>query len=244
MKPLAVIIADDHAVLRAGLRLLIDGEADLKVAAEAADGPEALRKARTLKPDVVVLDLTMPRTDPLATIRELVRVPTRVVVLTMHDDPAYVEAALSAGADGYVAKLAADLELLAAIRAVSRGRQFVDARSARARPRRATAGARRPLSHRETQVVRLVGHGLTNREIAERLGIGTKSVETFRARACEKVGLRSRADLMRFVLDMGWVRPDASELDSRSGGGGRDASRSARRPRPRRAARRAPRRSL
>ena len=205
MKPVRVVLADDHTVLRAGLRLLLDGQEDMTVVAEAADGPETVRKARQVRPDVVVLDLTMPRTDPVATIRQLSRLGVRTVVLTMHDDRAYVEAALAAGARAYVVKKAADVELLAAIRAVNRGSRFL-ASSGRVMDRRRRAAARvRGLSAREEQVLRLIGYGFTNREIAARLRLSTKTVETFRARVCEKLSLRSRADLVRYALRMGLV---------------------------------------
>jgi DNA-binding NarL/FixJ family response regulator len=208
VKPLQVLLADDHAILRGGLRLLINAEQDMAVVEEAADGPEAVRKARQARPDVVVLDLTMPRTEPLATIRQLSRLGTRVVVLTMHDDPAYVDSALAAGAGGYVVKKAADTELLAAIRAVSRGRRFLDAGGRLGRARSPETGRMRRLSEREEQVLRLIGYGFTNREIAGRLRVGVKTVETFRARVCEKLGLRSRADLVRYALRMGLVAPE------------------------------------
>jgi len=203
MKRVRVLLADDHAVLRAGLRLLVDAQPDLAVVAEAADGAEAVAKARRARPDIVVLDLTMPHTDPAATIRQLVRLGVRTVVLTMHDDPAYVSAALAAGADGYVVKKAADVELLAAIRAVSRGCRFLDATAERASGARSRVA--RPLSEREEQVMRLVAHGFTNREAAGRLGVSVKTVETFRARVCEKLGLRSRADLVAYAMGMGLV---------------------------------------
>jgi len=206
MKPVEVLLADDHAVLRAGLRLLVDAEPDLTVVAEAADGPEAVAKARRFHPDIVVLDLSMPRTDPASTIRQLSRLGARTVVLTMHDDPAYVSTALAAGADGYVVKKAADVELLAAIRAVSRGCRFLDAGAGRAKSsRRPPASPPGRLSAREAQVLHLVAHGFTNREAAERLGLSVKTIETFRARVCEKLGLRSRADLVGYALRVGLI---------------------------------------
>jgi DNA-binding NarL/FixJ family response regulator len=171
----------------------------MRVVEEAADGAETARKARQARPDVVVLDLTMPRTRPVETIRHLRHLGARVVVLTMHDDPAYVESALAAGADGYVVKKAADVELLAAVRAVARGRRFIDVGWHRLR-RGAQA---RPLSAREEAVVRLIGYGHTNREIAEKLHVSVKTIETFRARACAKLGLDSRAELVRYALQMG-----------------------------------------
>jgi two-component system, NarL family, response regulator NreC len=205
-KAVKVLIADDHAILRAGLRLLIDSQPDMAVAAEAADGAEALAAARRDRPDIMVFDLSMPRTDAAATIRQLTRLGIRTVVLTMHDDRAYVDAALAAGAQGYVVKKAADVELLAAIRAVSRGARFLDAGTERSR-RRKPAGASLvpPLSGREQLVVRYLGLGFTNREIAAKLGLSVKTVETFRARACAKLGLRSRADLVRYAMGMGLV---------------------------------------
>jgi two-component system, NarL family, response regulator NreC len=204
MTPLRVVLADDHAVLRAGLRLLLEGQQDMTVVAEAADGPETVRKVRQIRPDVVVLDLTMPRTDPVATIRQLSRLGVRTVVLTMHDDRAYVEAALAAGAHAYVVKRAADVELLAAIRAVNRGSRFL-AGASRAKNGRRHARPLRGLSVREEQVLRLIGYGFTNREIAARLVLSTKTVETFRARVCAKLSLRSRAELVRYALAMGLV---------------------------------------
>lgn len=209
MKPVQVLLADDHAVLRGGLRLLVNAESDMVVVAEAADGPEAVRKTRQASPDVVVLDLTMPRTDPLATIRQLLRLGARVVVLTMHDDPAYVDSALVAGAHGYVVKKAADTELLAAIRAVSRGRRFLDTSHGRlARGRASKSGRIGRLSEREEEVLRLIGYGFTNRETAARLQVSIKTVETFRARVCAKLGLSSRAELVQYALRMGLLAAD------------------------------------
>lgn len=204
-----MVLADDMAIVRAGLRLLVDSQPDLAVVAEAADGPEALREAERERPDVVVLDLTMPRTDAMATIRQLARLGLRTVVLTMHDDAAYIGAALAAGADGYVVKKAADVDLLAAIRAVSRGGRFLDAGSARARRRASYPSPRtKRLSAREDQVLRLVAHGFTNREAAARLRLSVKTIETFRARVCIKVGVRTRAELFRYASRVGLTADD------------------------------------
>jgi len=211
---LKVLVADDHAVLRSGLRLLINGQPDMEVVAEAADGRQTVRRAAESRPDVVLFDLTMPRTNALETIRHVARArpKARVVVLTMHDHPAYVESALAAGAAGYVVKRVADTELLAAIRAVSRGRRAVDAALAgvpraaapvpggRARPR-----ARPLLSRRETQVLRYLALGFSNRQIGVRLKLSVKTVETFRARLSRKLGLRGRSALVRYALRTGLV---------------------------------------
>jgi two-component system response regulator NreC len=212
-----VLVADDHAVLRAGLRLLIDSQPDMIVVGEASDGPEAVGKTRDARPEVVVLDLVMPRTRPSAIIPQITRLGAHVVVLTMHDDRGYVDAALAAGAQGYVIKKAADTELLAAIRAVSRGRQFVDVRSRGPGPR--PGGRRRTgLSPREEGVVRLIGYGHTNREIATSLGVSVKTVETFRARAYQKLGLETRSEMVRYALQMHLVDPQdlAPETSRRS----------------------------
>jgi two-component system response regulator NreC len=212
-----VLLADDHAILRAGLAMLINSQPDMQVVGEAADGPECVKRTAAVRPDVVVFDLTMPHTDVGKTIRELAgaKNASRVLVLTMHDDPAYVDLALAAGASGFVTKRAADPELLAAIRSVHSGRSFVDpAVERRSSPARGegSAGQRRTrkglLSKREAEVLKLLGAGHTNRAIAERLKLSVKTVETYRARLCEKLGLHDRAELVRYALQTGIVSAD------------------------------------
>jgi len=213
-----VLVADDHAVLRSGLKLLINGQPDMEVVGEASEGREAVRKTADTRPDVVLLDLTMPRTNAMDTIRHVARArpKAKVVVLTMHEHPAYVESAVAAGAAGYVVKRAADTELLSAIRAVIHGRQFVDtaATAPGAAPEEpagghAARGARsrsRPLlSPRESQVLRALAQGNSNRQIAARLKLSVKTVETFRARLSKKLALRGRAALVRYALRTGLV---------------------------------------
>lgn len=208
-----VLVADDHAVLRAGLRLLLNAQPDLVTVGEAGDGLEAMEQAAMLQPDVILLDLTMPRLSGLAVLRELrQRAPeARVLVLTMHADQEYLRQALSQGAAGYVLKQAADQELLAAIRAVARGAVYVDPAMAKglvedlldqARPA-LPADPWETLSAREAEVIRAVAQGYTNQEIADRLGLSVKTVETHRARAMEKLGLTSRAQLVRYALERG-----------------------------------------
>jgi two-component system response regulator NreC len=205
-----VLIADDHAILRSGLRLLIDAEPDLAVVGEAGDFAEAIRLATSLQPDVVTLDLSMPGGSGLASIERLraAAPASRLIVLTMHDDPAYVRSALAVGASGYVAKSAADDALIGAIRSVHRGRLFVDVPSIVGGdvPGPAKTGAETPLerlSAREREVLGLLALGHTNRAIAEQLGLSTKTVESYRARILEKLGLETRADLTRVALDLG-----------------------------------------
>jgi len=217
MSKIRVLIADDHAVLRAGLKLLIGAESDMEVVGEAADGFEVVRRAQTTSPDVVLLDLSMPGGRGTQTIEDLVRrapttaSPPRVLVLTMHDDQASMQAALLAGASGYIVKKAADVELLTAIRAVHQGRTFVDLTRPGEEPlsRRSPAGGTaKPLSPREGEVLRLLAQGHSYREAAAQLGVSVKTIETHRKRLADKLGLRSRAELFRFAVEVGLLEPE------------------------------------
>ena len=210
---LRILVADDHAVFRSGLRLLLNGQPDMEVVAEAGDGRDAIRKTSEAKPDVVLFDLTMPRTHAMDTIRHVARARPRpkVVVLTMHEHPAYVLSAVAAGAAGYVLKRAADTELLSTIRAAGRaGRGAVlplnVPLAAAEERRRARAGRGRALlSPREEQVLRFLAQGYSNRQIAGRLKLSVKTVETFRSRVSKKLHLRGRAALVRYALRTGLV---------------------------------------
>jgi len=216
MSRIRVLIADDHAVLRAGLKLLIGAESDMEVVGEAADGAEVVRSVQTTSPDVVLLDLSMPGSRGMQTIAELVRCapstpPLRILVLTMHDDAASMQAALQAGASGYIVKKAADVELLTAIRAVHHGRTFVNLTrpGEEPAPRRSPAGGNtKPLSPREAEVLRLLAQGHSYREAADRLGVSVKTIETHRKRLADKLGLRSRAELFRFAVEVGLLEPE------------------------------------
>jgi DNA-binding NarL/FixJ family response regulator len=219
MPRLRILVADDHAVLRAGLRLLINTQPDMEAVGEAGDFPEAMRLTRTVRPDVLILDLTMPGGTGIQTIERLAAEcpATRIVVLTMHDDPSYLRAALAAGAAGYVAKKAADSELLSAIRAVSGGRAFVDPEMSAAQGRtvrndNAGAGVAPAvpaprLSQREREVLELLAQGHTNQAVADRLLLSVKTVESYRARLMQKLGLSSRADLIRYAVEVGLLGP-------------------------------------
>jgi len=224
------MIVDDHAILRAGLKMLVNAQADMEVVAEAPDGEKAAQSARETKPDVALLDLTMPRVGGMKALQEMARScrETRVLVLTMHDDPAYLRSALAAGAAGYLLKRAVDAELIAAIRAVHRGGIFVDPRLANVLVQdvlakgKTKAGSTRPvniLSHRELQVLTLVARGYTSAEIAKQLFVGVKTIETYRSRLAEKLGLRTRRDVIRFAVQMGLLTPEA--LESEPGGSAR-----------------------
>ena len=214
MPQIKVLIADDHAILRAGLRLLINAQADMEVVSEASDGTHAVRAARDTRPHVALLDLTMPGSSGMRALEDIIRYcsETRVIVLTMHDDPAYLRSVLAAGACGYVLKRAVDTELLAAIRAVHRGGVFVDpslahvfVQDALNKANRAPQSARSLslLSERELQVLGLIAQGYGSQDIAKRIVVSVKTVETYRSRIAEKLGLQSRSDIVRFALDMG-----------------------------------------
>lgn len=222
MSKIRILIVDDHAILRAGLRMLINTQTDMEVVSEAMDGHEALWKAREMNPDVALMDITMPRTGGLQALEQLRQTcpHTRILVLTMHDDPAYALSVLAAGGLGYVVKRAADSDLLAAIRAVHRGRTFVDpalagslvqdllAKQASAGP--TGRGVRRSLlSPREREVLRLLAQGYTNQQAAKWIRVSVKTVETYRARIAQKLGLHSRAELTRYALESGLLTPDS-----------------------------------
>jgi two-component system response regulator NreC len=222
MAKIRILIVDDHAILRAGLRMLINTQTDMEVVSEAMDGHEALWKAREMNPDVALMDITMPRTGGLQALEQLRQTcpHTRILVLTMHDDPAYALSVLAAGGLGYVVKRAADSDLLAAIRAVHRGRTFVDpalagslvqdllAKQASAGP--TGRGVRRSLlSPREREVLRLLAQGYTNQQAAKWIRVSVKTVETYRARIAQKLGLHSRAELTRYALESGLLTPDS-----------------------------------
>lgn len=192
--------------------MLLSAQSDIDVVGEAADGVEVSRSARELRPDIVLLDLSMPGPRSGNVIRAVLRASprTRVLILTMHDDAAYLRSALSAGAAGYLVKRAADSELLSAIRAVHAGRTFVDLTQTSGLAKLSLpgklAGQRQPpkkLSRREREVLRLLAQGNSNQQIAEKFRLSVKTVETYRARLSEKLGLKGRAELYRFAAESG-----------------------------------------
>lgn len=212
-----ILLADDHAVLRAGLRLLLENQPELEVVGEASTGLEALELAVKLHPNLILLDLSMPGLgglDALPTLRKSVP-GARVLILTMHDDPQYLRQALKHGASGYVLKKAADQELLSAVRAVLRGEVYVHPSMTRVllddmlTDTSAVAGDNwETLSEREQTVLKQVVLGYTGAEIGEQLNLSIKTVDTYRMRGMEKLGLSSRAALVRFALKKGLVSAD------------------------------------
>jgi len=204
--PIQVLIVDDHAVVRAGIKLLLVREDDIEPVGEAASGREAIFEARSLKPDVILMDVVMPDGNGLEVIPTLLREQpeTKILVLSMQDDPRYVREAFAAGASGYVLKEAADVEVVAAVREVARGGRYVHpelgARLIAADADAARRAEEDPLSDREREVLRLLALGHTNQEIAKQLFISVRTAETHRAHIMQKLRLSSRAELVRYAL--------------------------------------------
>jgi DNA-binding NarL/FixJ family response regulator len=200
-----ILVADDHAIVRQGLKLLIDSQPDMEVVAEAADGSGALEQAGIARPDIVLLDISMPRTNGLLAARTLKqRQPdVRIIALTRHEDERYVEEFLRAGASGYVLKQSAPADFLKAVRAVAAGGVYLDP-SMTGRVADGLLGAQsQPVG--EGEVLRLVAVGHSNVEIAAQLNISVKTVEVHKANAMRKLGLSGRVDVIRYGVLQGWL---------------------------------------
>jgi DNA-binding NarL/FixJ family response regulator len=215
MAKLRVYLADDHAVVRSGLKALINAQPDMEVSGEAGDGRTACDQVQELQPDVVVMDVSMPKLNGAqATVQLKQACPkVKVLALTVHEDKGYLRLLLEAGASGYVLKRAAAEDLIHAIRTVAAGGVYLDpalAGQVVGSFVRSPAGHRAPeggdLSDREAEVVRLIAAGYSNKEIASRMSLSVKTVETYKARSMEKLGLESRADLVRYALQRGWLQ--------------------------------------
>jgi DNA-binding NarL/FixJ family response regulator len=211
-----ILLADDHTVVRQGLRFILDAEPDLEVVAEAANGNEAVARALDDDIDLAILDIAMPTMTGLQAARELSkrRPGLKMLILSMHDDEGYLYEALRAGTAGYVLKSVADRDLVEACRAAMRGEPFVYAGAERAlmrdyvhRARAGEAPPEEPLTPREQQIVKLIAESHTNRQIAELLTISEKTVETHRANILEKLGMRDRVELTRYAIRRGLVEP-------------------------------------
>lgn len=202
-----VLIVDDHAVVRSGLRLLLAAEKDIEPVGEAGNARDAVFQARAVKPDVILLDLVMPEQTGLDVLPQLKHEnpDAKVLVLSMQDEPRYVREAFAAGASGYVLKEAADDDLLTAVREVAGGRSYVDpalgARLAAADAAASAAAEADPLSAREHEVLRMLALGYTNQEIAKTLFISVRTAETHRARIMQKLRLQTRAELVRYAIE-------------------------------------------
>jgi len=214
MKKLRILLADDHKIVRDGLKLLIDTQPDMRVIGEAANGKEALQKARELKPDVIVMDLSMPELNGLQATRMLKseRPDLKIVVLTAHEDESYLGQLCKAGASGYVLKRSAGEDLIQAINDVAKGGVHYEATlasKALARQMAGPAPAREmgtpDLSDRERNVLSLLAWGYSNKEIAGELTLSVKTVETYKLRISEKLRLRSRTEMVQYAVRQGWL---------------------------------------
>ena len=208
-----VLIADDHGIVRSGLTMLIDRQADMAVAAEAEDGLEAVDRALAEHPDVAVLDVSMPRMTGLQAARQIRshHEDIQVLMLSMHEDDDYFFEALEAGASGYVSKRGADSDLIDAIRTVADGRAFLSSRTQGALMRQwleeGRTGPRDDLTPRELEVVKLIAEAYTNRQIAEALNLSEKTVESHRGNLLAKLGMRDRVEIVRYAIRRGLVEP-------------------------------------
>jgi DNA-binding NarL/FixJ family response regulator len=211
---LRILLADDHVTVRHGLKLIIDNEPDMKVVAEASDGQAAIQLAAITKPDVIVMDISMPGMNGLTATQTLMRQQPRtaVITLTRHSDDAYLQELLRAGVSGYVLKQSAPAELLQAIRAAAGGGQFIDSALTgrvtagfllRKSPR--AQGARAAPTDRESDVLRLIAAGYSNKEIAGQMSLSIKTVEAHKSNAMRKLGLTGRVDIVKYAILQGWL---------------------------------------
>jgi DNA-binding NarL/FixJ family response regulator len=215
VRKIRILLADDHAVVREGLKTLIRAQRDMMVVGEADDGQSVVRLAAELKPDVVVMDVSMPNLNGALASQQLKksRPKLKIVALTVHEDRSYLERLLGAGASGYVLKRAAPQDLIKALRTVAEGGTYLDPQVAgtvvesfvgQRRPtRRRSAGE---LTERESTIAQRIAQGYTNKEISAQLGVSVKTVETHKARCMEKLGLRSRAELVRYACERDWLQ--------------------------------------
>ncbi|MEI5595846.1 response regulator transcription factor [Streptomyces brasiliscabiei] len=214
--PTRILLADDHHLVRRGVRLILDSEPDLTVVAEAGDGAEAIEAARTHQPDLAILDIAMPRLTGLQAARELSRTQPelRILMLTMYDNEQYFFEALAAGASGYVLKSVADRDLVEACRATMRGEPFLYPGAVNAlirnyldRVREGQSLPARAITDREEEILKLVAEGHTSQEIADLLVISVKTVERHRANLLAKLGLKDRLELTRYAIRVGLIEP-------------------------------------
>ena len=215
MNKLRVLLADDHKMVREGLKSLVNSQPDMEVVGEADDGRAAIALARELKPDVVVMDVSMPELNGLEATKKLLRLypEIKVLTLTRHADDGYLQQLLRAGASGYVLKLSATDELVRAIRAVVAGKIYLDPEMTEHIVEAAVGGraARGPsadkeVSKREREVLRFTALGYANKEIAARLSISVRTVEVHKANAMQKMGMKNRIDIVRYAILRGWLR--------------------------------------
>jgi two-component system, NarL family, response regulator NreC len=218
VEKIEIAIADDHVILRAGVRMLVNAQSDMRIVAEGGSVPEILVAIQNIEPDVLLLDIGLTGGSGLVVLKQvrIKRPMVKVIMLTMHNDVSLMRSAVAEGASGFVLKQAADTDLLSAIRAVYKGGMFIDTSLAAAfMAEKANAPGGSLVSRREKQVIQLLAHGYSNQEIARHLYISVKTVETYKARIAEKLGFHSRKEITRYAVLTGLLRPEDFSLDER-----------------------------
>ena len=214
MNKLRIVLADDHKIVREGIRLLINSQTDMEVVGEAGDGEAAIARVAELMPDIVVMDISMPELNGLMATKRLKRISPQIKILTLtrHTDDGYVQQLIQAGVTGYVLKQSAPTELINAIRVVGAGKSYLDptltekVMGGYVRQATALAGASKVvISDRESDVIRLIAWGHSNKDIAVRMEISVKTVEAHKANAMRKLGIASRIDIVRYAILQGWL---------------------------------------
>lgn len=212
---LKVLIAEDHQTVREGVKLLVNAQSDMEVIAETGDGEEAIREAQRLSPDIVVMDISMPKMNGLKATKRLraLGLPLKILMLTRHTDDGYLQQLLGAGANGYVLKQSAPTELINAIRVVAAGNAYLDASLTRkvmgGYVNRATSfrgESKGDLTDRESEVLRLIAFGYSNKEIGAQLDLSVKTIEAHKANAMRKLGIASRIDIVRYAILQDWLK--------------------------------------
>lgn len=208
-----ILIADDHAVLRSGLKMMLNSQEDMEVVGEASSDTETVRLSEQHQPDIILLDITMPEHGGIRIIPEIKKKSpqSRILVLTMHDDDSYLKDVLKAGGNGYIIKKAADTDLLSAIRAVARGESYIDPLMTKHLifdmfgPGNLEKNESNQLSQRETEVLKYMALGYTNKQISETLYVSIKTVETYKVRIKKKLDISRRSELIRYAINMGLI---------------------------------------
>lgn len=215
MKKLRIVLADDHKIVREGIRLLIDAQADMEVVGEAGDGAAAVIKTQELAPDIVVMDISMPELNGLKATQKLKQVCPRVKILTLtrHTDDGYIQQLIAAGANGYILKQSAPTELINAIRSVGEGNAYIDPALTRkvmggyvSRTTSMRGEGKGIVSDRESEVLRLIAWGYSNKEIGSRLDLSVKTIEAHKSNAMRKLDMGSRIDIVRYAILQGWLQ--------------------------------------
>jgi len=210
MKNIKIMLIDDHSILRSGLKMLINNEKDMQVIAESDSGKDALEKIKSVSPDIVILDITLGDINGLEVIREIKKKKhnLKIIILTMHNNENYMKEFIKEGSLGYVLKKSADAQLLNAIRCVNENKMFIDPLLTPLLLNKNLGKHERKLSQREEDVLKLLVKGYINKEIAAKLNIGVKTVETYRKRITEKIGISGRAELLDYAIKKGLFNPD------------------------------------